>query len=1267
MKIVIDLQALQTESRYRGIGRYSLALARAMITQGKAHEFLIALNHVFPDSVEVVRQKLGDILPPENIVLFQIPISGTALDSNNSWRYQTAELIREHFLLQLRPDWVHISTFFEGPETAPFGEPTAVTSVDRFAHLPTTITLYDFIPYRYPKHYLASPVAKFWYQRKLDNLQNAELLLAISEYTRREAIEMLGLSPERVVNISGDADERFRVLNLGQETIRKLRARYGLRSDFVICSGGIDYRKNIKRLIEAYARLPSEVRDHHQMVIVCKVEEEELRRWLAMTSRLGLAKDEVVFSGYISDEDLAALYNLCKLFVFPSLYEGFGLPVLEAMRCGAPVIASNSTSIPEIVGLEEALFDPTSTESICEKLHQALIDAHFRKRLCEHEQAEAGRFSWNASAKRALEAMEAVHKHQENMRELKIAVSSGSPKPRLAYVSPLPPEKSEIADYSAELLPDLASYYEIDLITDLKDISDAQLATKFRQRSIEAFQNSAHDYDRVLYHFGNSAFHSHMFALLARYPGTAVLHDFFLGDILLHLEIGRLGSIMFRKALYRSHGYPALQDCRLKGTEEIISTYPCCLEVLQGAQGVIVHSDYALKLAESFFTHRAQDYMVKIPSLCRLPTKPDRMTSRKTLGLPEKAFVVCSFGIPAFTKLLDRILNAWLSSHLAHEEHCYLVFVGEADDNVYEQSLRVRIEASGLNNRVIITGYVNYETYCDYLAAADVAVQLRTRTRGETSRSVLDCLAYGLATVVNNHGAFAELPENVVVKLSDEFNDAELTHSLEQLYDNATLREALSHTAINYVRTYLDPAHIARQYAEAIESFAQNHPVAIRERLLSTIVALPVKKNLRERELVQVAHAIGENITPARERQLLLDISGLLHGEMKSGNQRAVRRIVEKLLMATPAGYRMEPVYRSEGIYCYARRFMEGFLGVDKLGLDDIPVEAASGDIFLGLHLDVNIDKSSKCWLQHHARRGLKVYFVVYDLLPLLMPECFPPDFRRLFKPWIESIAGLADGLVCISRTVALELGQWLQQYPVTRLNPLRIGFFHLGSDIEENLPNSSISPEEGTILSWLESCLSILMVGILWERKGHAQTLEAFEKLWAEGEDILLIIVGKQGWINDNLMKRLRTHPEFGKRLIWLDNASDELLLKLYNSASALLMASESEGFGLPLVEAARHNLPIIARDLPVFREIAGDHAFYFNGKDGHSLAEALKTWLSLYHRGKHPRSEGMSWLTWEESTEQLKQVLFESRWMASWEAERGFCWEEEDKSAER
>ena len=122
-------------------------------------------------------------------------------------------------------------------------------------------------------------------------------------------------------------------------------------------------------------------------------------------------------------------------------------------------------------------------------------------------------------------------------------------------------------------------------------------------------------------------------------------------------------------------------------------------------------------------------------------------------------------------------------------------------------------------------------------------------------------------------------------------------------------------------------------------------------------------------------------------------------------------------------------------------------------------------------------------------------------------------------------------------------------------------------------------------------------MVGTVEPRKGHAQTLAAFERLWADGVDVGLAIVGGEGWHTESLMGRLRTHSERGRRLIWLARASDEMLLRLYDSAVALIAASEGEGFGLPLVEAAQHGLPIIARDLPVFMEVAGEHAFYFSG----------------------------------------------------------------------
>jgi len=166
-------------------------------------------------------------------------------------------------------------------------------------------------------------------------------------------------------------------------------------------------------------------------------------------------------------------------------------------------------------------------------------------------------------------------------------------------------------------------------------------------------------------------------------------------------------------------------------------------------------------------------------------------------------------------------------------------------------------------------------------------------------------------------------------------------------------------------------------------------------------------------------------------------------------------------------------------------------------------------------------------------------------------------------------------------------------------------------------------------------------MVGTLEPRKGHAQVLEAFEQLWMTGVNVNLVIVGKQGWLVENLVERLRAHPELNKRFFWLEGISDEYLEKVYATSTCLIAASYGEGFGLPLIEAAQYNLPIIAQDIPVFREVAGEHAYYFDTKSPDALAQEIRAWLTLYNSDQHPKSNKIPWLTWRESARQLCNVV--------------------------
>jgi glycosyltransferase involved in cell wall biosynthesis len=251
-----------------------------------------------------------------------------------------------------------------------------------------------------------------------------------------------------------------------------------------------------------------------------------------------------------------------------------------------------------------------------------------------------------------------------------------------------------------------------------------------------------------------------------------------------------------------------------------------------------------------------------------------------------------------------------------------------------------------------------------------------------------------------------------------------------------------------------------------------------------------------------------------------------------------------------------------------------------------------------------------------------------------------------------------ADGALCISRTVADDLRSWAEHSGWSRQRPFRIGWFPLGADIANAAPSQGLAQDAPQTLAAFAARPTFLMVGTIEPRKGHLQVLDAFDQLWSQGVDANLAIVGAEGWRNvpphmrrtiPEILARLRSHPERKRRLFWVNEPSDEYLEKIYAASTCLIAAAEGEGFGLPLIEAARHRVPIIARDIPIFREVAGGHAFYFTGLQPEALAAAIKEWLTLYGNGNYPKSDAMPWMTWAQSVERLKDVVLRGDWYAS------------------
>ncbi len=1253
MRIVIDMQGTQTESRFRGIGRYTTSFGKAVVRNRDEHEIILALSGLLPDTIEPIRAAFDGLLPQDNIRVWHAPGPVKDIHPANESRREVAELIREAFLASLQPDVIHISSLFEGYLD------DAVTSIGCFdKQTPVSVSLYDLIPLLNPNHYLKSPPYAKHYQRKVGYLKRATRCLAISDFSRQEGVEHLDVPVNRMVNVSIAVEPGFQPLPIDTDIAAQLRRKFGLTRTFILYTGGADDRKNLPRLIQAYAFLPTTIREDHQLLFAGKMLEGDIARLRRQAKGLGLKNDELCFTGYVSDEELIQLYNLCYLFVFPSWHEGFGLPALEAMACGAPVIGANTSSLPEVIGLYEALFDPFDVKAIAAKMTQALQDGGLRTQMRSHGLQQAKRFSWDETAQRAIAVWLELLKVQAPQTSTK---PQAGHKPRLAFVSPLPPERSGIADYSIAVLPALSAHYDIELIVAQKKVDDPWVTLHGKVRDVAWLRAHAGEIDRVVYQFGNSSFHQHMLLLLEGIPGTVVLHDFYTSGLMAWLELHGDMANAWTGALYESHGYGAVRD-RYRDAEAAKYRYPANGRILRHAQGVIVHSEYSRNLARQWYGNEAAAGWEVIP-LVRTPVEEiDRRAAREQLDIDAADFVVCSFGILDATKLNHRLLQAWLESALAGDRRCRLIFVGDACNGDYGASLLKTMRESGLGDRVCMTGFVAPEVYRQYLAIADFAVQLRTNSRGETSAAIMDCMNHALPVIANAHGSIVELDREALWMLPDQFTEAELIGALERLRHSPELRARLGQRGRMVIEERHSPAQCSRLYAEAIESFYARPENCVRT-LVNTLASRAQFKPL-DTELVALAAAIARNHSlPRLTKRIYLDITGTCCNDLRTGIERVARALTLALLEAPPEGYRIEPVYLSHEneTWCYrhARRYTLGLMGCVTDGLEDEIVDPEVGDVLLGLDLsgDMLVQAEQSGLFQDYRNSGVSVYATVFDLLPLRLPAVFPPGADRIHQKWLEAISKF-DGAVCISKAVADDLRAWQDGERLAWENrrPYSIGWFYLGADVASSAPTRGLPPNAGETLGKLKTKPSFLMVGTIEPRKGYMEALDAFEHLWRKGVDVNLIIVGHEGWkdLPDDMrrdipqtIERFRNHPELNKRLFWLDGISDEYLEKVYAASECLIAASYGEGFGLPLIEAAQHKLSIIARDIPVFREVAGEHAYYFDASDRDGLSNAVKEWTARRAGGDRPQPQWiLEIMSWKTSAKRLMDLAIHGRW---------------------
>lgn len=1243
MRIAIDIQGLQSESRFRGIGRYTRSIIKSILTlaRGKNHDVILIGNGAFP-SIGLINE-FSPLIGRSNIKFWHPAGPCSYEQTDNHHNNKNAKIIREAFFKSHRPDVIYIPTMFEGYQD------NSVLSVNEFdTKTPVVTTLYDLIPLHNPEEYLDSnPNYKKFYLEKISYLKSCKKLLSISDFSRNEGCEYFMGRESDIVNMSTACDDIFQLLDLSQDEKGDFLNKLNINKPFIMYSGGADERKNLPALIKALSELPIELRKKYDFVIAGKLSQFDIDSLKHHANKNNLEYMELIITGYISDEALVKLYNCCSLFVFPSWHEGFGLPALEALACGAVVVGAGNTSLPEVIGMEEALFDPYSVSDMTSKIKNVLTNEQLYNDMRERGLQRAQAFSWERSAVIALTILEQVAEESSLVKKIE---SNEKEKRKLAFFTPLTPARSGIALYSEELLPALTKFYDIDVVID-KSHSAIKIDSDYKIIDVEQFIAKSDSYERIVYQMGNSVFHDYMHEIMEVYPGVVCMHDFYLSNYFRHKESHAGFEKIWSEQLLLSHGYCSLiQRAELKNDESIMYQFPSNFNTLTNALAVIVHSDYSIKLANQWYGNSGSIDWERVPLLRNAPKSIDKTLARNQLGIDEDSILICSFGLLDHSKLNHHIVEAVGILQSTNKTKIKLTFVGEIGGE-YKNVIETLIKRYNIQSIVEITGWASDELYVKYLCAADIAIQLRSLSRGETSAAVLDCMNYGLATIVNANGSMAELPDDFVVKLVDDFDINDLAGAIQKLCIDASFRQTLGRGSQNYISEVHCPEICAESYFNHIESAYKKSNV-----LINDVID---KLDISHDDINIYAGLLSGNFPRLKStRRILFDVSLIMKSELWTGIERVTRALLIELIKLSNNDLSVIPVFLSKEQSGYVLREANSFIAklypeVSSYLETERCVDLNANDVYFSSELacDLVIDAEKNGFYEHLLKSNVQLSFMIHDILPVTRNEFFPPGSNLNFTEWLNIVLRYADKVIFDTNAVREEVKDYIIKNELSN-ERLILDYSHLGADISSVKPSGGINKQEKDLIYKVRENRSFLMVGTIEPRKGHFQSITAFDILWAKGNNSNLVIVGKEGWkgLDNNsrrtipdIVRMIKSHPLLNKKLFWFDNASDEVLEELYQNADCLLYPSEAEGFGLPLIEASQHNKPLISRDIPVLREVAGNGAYYFKTTEPEALALAVEEWIELFSNSAQPDSGIIDWLSWSQSAKNLVAKLFD------------------------
>jgi glycosyltransferase involved in cell wall biosynthesis/SAM-dependent methyltransferase len=814
MRIGIDFRFLSCGRALvnRGMGRFTQQQLREVLHLGAAHEYVLLL---LPDhDPALLLPEIADAANVERVELPRTLAGPRQGDSPQDVLRHAAQL--SGLLADLGIELYHATTPFLAADPAFW----------RCDGCALVATHYDLIPLIYLDRYFGpeSQAERARYLRTARALRDADRLIAISEFVRGEATTRLAIDPDRVDVAYPIAEPGFQVLAASETSsaLADLRQRCPLPSEYVLCLTHLHHAKNLHTFLRAYAMLPPAWRRRHPLVVAGDLDlggRQALDGW---TLELGI-HDDVVVPGFVVEQELVALYNAAYLFVHPSRYEGFGLPVLEAMKCGAPVVAGNAAALPELVGDAGLLVDPEDPSSFVRAIELLDGDQCLRRDLRAAALARAERFSPRQLGEATLRAYERA------VADAAASRGGRCSRLRLAVWSPLPPQPSGVSDYTAELLGALRGWADAELFADDAFLPEQELLDGWPVFHYTAFERRQQwrPFDLVVYQLGASMFHLYMLDAIQRWPGLLVLHDMTLGYVRMALFAAGMPPDEVRRELLESDGPAALDEydaltrldaaVRTQATEEFLLRRFMLRRLLAASLAQIIHLPRAKRELEAY------DPLARVYAFPMGVEDPRRAAGggsnelRRRHDLPPDAFVVGIFGIADPVKRIESSLRA-LARLALRVPNARLIVVGRFLQQDYLHGLERLAGALGVAARVRFFGQVGKVEFNQLLVACDAVVNLRYPFRKQMSATLLRAVAAGKPVAVTDVPDWDHFPASFCYRVkADDIEGTSLAEWLEGLALDPERAAAASRAAREHYLGHGTLQHLADHYRTVIE------------------------------------------------------------------------------------------------------------------------------------------------------------------------------------------------------------------------------------------------------------------------------------------------------------------------------------------------------------------------------------------------------------------------------------------------------------------